>query len=64
MACLLLKEHLRRTREKLERDRSEHHCERSLKLCDWSSIQVSLFLLTVEAGIVNVQDCDMHWYLS
>ena len=28
---LLLKEHLPRTKEKLERDCLEHHCERSLK---------------------------------
>ena len=61
---LLLKEHLPRTQEKLGRDCLRHHCERSLKLCDWSSTQVSLFLLTGEAGIVNVRDCGMHWYLS
>ena len=61
---LLLKEHLPRTQEKLGRDCLQHHCERSLKLCDWSSTQVSLFLLTGEAGIVNVWDCGMHWYLS
>ena len=45
---LLLKEHLPRTQGKLERDNLEHHCERSLKLCDWSSTQVSLLLLTGE----------------
>ena len=61
---LLLKEHFPRTRQKLERDCLEHHCERSLKLCNWSSAQVGLFLLTGEAGIVNVQGCVMHWYLS
>ena len=61
---LLLKEYLPRTQEKLERACLEHHCERSEKLCDWSSTQVSLFLLTGEAGIVNVQDCGMHWYLG
>ena len=61
---LLLKEHLPRTQKRLEHDCLEHHCERSLKLCDWSSTQVSLFLLTGEAGIVNVQDCGMHWYLG
>ena len=43
---LLLKEHLPETQERLERYCLEHYCERSLKLCDWSSIQVSLFLLT------------------
>ena len=66
MLCddLLLKEHFPRTREKLERDCFEHHSERSLKLCDWSSTQIGLFLLTGEAGIVNVQDCVMHWCLS
>ena len=32
---LLLKEHLPRTQEKLERDCLEHHCKRSLKLRDW-----------------------------
>ena len=61
---LLLKEHLPRTQKKLERDCSEHHCERSLRLCDWSSTQVSLFLLTEEARIVTVQGCSMLWYLS
>ena len=40
---LLLKEHLPRNQEKLERDYLEHHCERSLKFFDWLSIQVSLF---------------------
>ena len=48
MLCLeiyygLLKEHLPRTQEKLERDCLEHHCKGSLKFCDWSSTQVSLF---------------------
>ena len=51
---LLLKEHLPRTQEKLERVCLEHHCERSLKLCDWSSTQVSFFLLKLEVVIVNV----------
>ena len=60
---LLLKEHLQRTQEKLELDCLEHHCERSLKLSDWSSTQVSLFLLTGETGKVNVQRCVMYWYL-
>ena len=58
----MLKEQLPRTQEKLERACLEHHCERPLKLCDWSSIQVSLFLLTGEAGIVNDQCCGMHCY--
>ena len=40
---LLLKEHLPRTQEKLERVCLEHHCERSLKLCDWSSTQVCFY---------------------
>ena len=40
---LLLKEHLPRTQEKLERACLEHHCERSLKLCDWSSTQVCFY---------------------
>ena len=57
---LLLKQHLQRTQEKLERNCLEHHCERSLNLCDWSSTQVSLLLLTAEAGIVIVQGCGMH----
>ena len=61
---LLLKKHLPRTQENLERACLEHHCKRSLKLCDWSSSQVSLFLLTREAGIVNAQGCGMHWCLS
>ena len=38
--------HLPETQERLERYCLKHYCERSLKLCDWSSIQVSLFLLT------------------
>ena len=54
---LLLKEHLPRTQEKLERGCLDCHCKRSLKLCDWSSTQVSLFLLAGEAGIVNVEGC-------
>ena len=54
---LLLKEHL-------PRDCLEHHCERSLKLCDWLSTQVRLFLLKGEARIVDVQGCGMHSYLS
>ena len=61
---LFLEEHLPRTQEKLERGCLEHHCERSVKFCDWSSTQISLFLVTGEAGIVNVQGCGMHWYLS
>ena len=64
LQILLLKEYLLRTQDKLERACLEHHCERSLKLCDWSSTQVSLFLLTGEAGIVNIQCCGMHRYLS
>ena len=47
---LLLKEYLPRIQERLKRDCLEHNCERSLKLCDWSSIQVSLFLLTGGPG--------------
>ena len=42
---LLLKEHLPKTQEKLERDCLEDHCERYLKLCYCSSTQVSIFLL-------------------
>ena len=30
----------------------------------WLVKYLSLFLLTGEAGIVNVQGCGMHWYLS
>ena len=44
LLCLLIyygllfkKEHLPRTQEKLERDFLEHHCEKSLKICNWSS---------------------------
>ena len=60
---LLLKQLLSRTQEILERDCLEHHCERPLMLCKWSSITVSLFiLLTGRAGIVNVQGCGMHWF--
>ena len=58
---LLLKEHLPRTQEMLG---CEHHSKRSLKFCGRSNAQASLFLLTGEAGVVNVQDCGMHWYLS
>ena len=61
---LLLKEHLPRTQERLERDCLDHHCERSLKLFNWPNIQVSLFLLTGGAGIVNIQGCGMFWYLT
>ena len=61
---LLLKEHLPRTQERLERDCLEHHCERTLKLCNWSRTQVSLFLLTGETRIVTIQGCGMHWQLS
>ena len=57
---LLLKEHLSRTQQNLKCVCLEHHFERSLKLCDWSSTEVSLFLLTGEAGIVNVEGCGMH----
>ena len=53
-----------KTQEKLESDCLERHCERSLKFCDWLRTQVSLFLLTGEAGIVNIQGCGMHGYLS
>ena len=59
--CLLLKSIYQ---EKLQCDCLVHYCERSLKICDWSSTQVSLFLLTGEAGIVNVKGCGMRWYLS
>ena len=52
-----------RTQERLERYSLEHHCERSLKLCERSSIQISLFLLTGGA-IMNFMDCGMHWYLT
>ena len=62
---LLLKEHLPRTREMLDRECLEHHCERSLKLCNWASIHVSLFILLIGgAVIVNVQGCGMNWYLT
>ena len=61
---LLLKEHLPRIQEKLQRGCLDHHCEISLKLCDWSSTYRSLFLLTGEAIMVHVQGCDIHWYLS
>ena len=61
---LLLKENLSRAQEKLQLDCLEHHCERSLRLCDWSSTQASLFLLTAGARIVNVQGRGMHWYLA
>ena len=58
---LFLKEHLPRIQKKLEHTCLEHHCERSFKLYDWSSTQVSLLLLTEgEARIVNVQGCGMH----
>ena len=53
---LLLKEHFPRAQERLEYDCLEHYCERSLKLCNWSSIQVSLFLLTGGTGLVNVRE--------
>ena len=56
---LLLKQHLQRTQEKLERDCLEHHCERSLKFCDWSRTQTSLFLLTGEAGWVFELTCSL-----
>ena len=61
---LIVERAFTRTSEKLERDRLEHHCERSLKLCVWSGTQVSLLLLTGEARIVNAQGSGMHWYLS
>ena len=41
---LLFKEHLTRTQEKPERACLEQDCEESLKLFDWSSTQVCLFL--------------------
>ena len=51
---LLWKEDLPITQQTLERDFLGYHCERSLKLCNWSSIQVSLFIsLTGGAEIVN-----------
>ena len=56
---LLLKQHLQRAQEKLERDCLEHHCERSLKFCDWSRTQTSLFLLTGEAGWVFELTCSL-----
>ena len=61
---LLLKKRLPRTQEKPESDCLQHHCEKSLKLCHWSSTQLSLSLLIGETRIVNVQGCDIHWYLS
>ena len=58
--ALLLKERLPTTQETMERDCLEHHCESSLQLCNWSCIQVHLFIsLTGRAGIVNVQGCGM-----
>ena len=42
--ALLVKEYLRRTQEKLERDCLEKDdCERSLKLCNWSSTEVCFY---------------------
>ena len=61
---LLLKEHLLITQEKPERDCLEHHCEISFKLCNWSSTQVYLFLLTEEVGTRSTQGGGMHWYFS
>ena len=62
---MVVVEYLPRTQEKLERHCLQHHFERPLKLCNWSSIQVSLFiLLTRGAGIVNVQGCSLHWHLT
>ena len=61
---LMLKKYLPRTEKRLECDCLEDHCEGLLKLCDLSRIQVSFFLLTRGAGIVNVQDCGMHWWLT
>ena len=61
---LLLKAYLSRTQERLERDCLEHYCERSFKLCNWSSFQVSLFLLTGGFIIMNFQGCGMYWYLT
>ena len=60
---LLLKGHLPRTQEKLER------IFWSIILKDHRSFvtgqaQVSLLFLTGDTGIVNVQGCGMHWYLS
>ena len=40
---LSLKYHLPITQERLERDYLGHYCEKSLKLCDWSSNQATLF---------------------
>ena len=40
---LSLKYHLPMTQERLERDYLGHYCEKSLKLCDWSSNQATLF---------------------
>ena len=56
MNCCLTKEHLPRSQEMLEQACLEHHCERSLKLCDWPSTQVSLVLVTGEPGI----GCGVH----
>ena len=50
---LLFQEHLPRTQERLDNDCLKHHCERSLKLYDWSSTQLSLFLVTGGANIVR-----------
>ena len=55
---LLLKEHLPRTQKRLEHDCLEHHCERSLKLCDWSSTQVSFF---IDKRSLN-SECPGLWY--
>ena len=35
LLSLAVKRAFTRTQEKLERDCLKHHCERSLKLCDW-----------------------------
>ena len=65
MLCLqiyygLLKEHLPRTQEKLERDCLEHHCKGSLKFCDWSSTQVSLFFFFDRRSWNS--ECPGLWY--
>ena len=63
LKSILLKEHLSRTQQNLKRVCLKQHFERSLKLCDWSSTQVSLFLLTGEAGIMNVEGCGTYFFL-
>ena len=48
---LSLKEHLPRTQERLEGDYLEHHCERSLNLCDW------LMMITGQANPPMTSSC-------